>query len=429
MTAFEAPSVSHRAELADPVAASPSLRPLVTGHKTPPLPGASQSTGPQPVTERVPSFARWLREQGLPVGPAEQQAMLQATLALGSTHARANEAAWRAIACGNARHWRQWPDLFEQYWYPQRVKGTVKVSGSTRPRRDLRQAVAQMQESMADTAAAKPGSASAQMAADHAGGEGTQDGIAPRAMGGASQVEALHDRSQQMWMPQDLQALQKLAQEIYSKLRPRPTRRWQLHPAGDRLAFRTTLRRSVAFGGLPLQPAWQRPQTEPPQLFILVDVSRSMEAHAAFFLRVARAFARCAHARVFVFHVRLAEVSALMQRDNPTVQERINAVTAGFGAGTRIAANLKVFTREHARAQLGSRSRVWIFSDGFDTDEPQELEQALQGLRRHGARVTWFHPTRQRPASIAIERARACIDQFLPLANLNDLVRARHRLH
>ena len=94
---------------------------------------------------------------------------------------------------------------------------------------------------------------------------------------------------------------------------------------------------------------------EPPRLFILADVSRSMEAHAALFLRVARAFAIEAQARVFVFHTRLAEVTPLMQRDSATVQEKINAVTAGFGAGTRIAASLQDFARSHARAQLTAR--------------------------------------------------------------------------
>ena len=39
------------------------------------------------------------------------------------------------------------------------------------------------------------------------------------------------------------------------------------------------------------------------------------QAHAALFLRVARAFALEAQARVFVFHTRLAEVTPLMQRD------------------------------------------------------------------------------------------------------------------
>lgn len=382
---------------------------------------------PLPLSERLAGFAALLREHGMKIGPAEQGDMLQAALALGSLKAPALESAWRAIACSSAREWRLWPGVFEQYWLPHRIRGTVKVSGRTRPGRDLRSQISQMHE---DMAAPLPGQAPAAGSADQAGAGQAETG-APRAMAGAARTEpdALHDRSGQQWMPQELHALQQWARQIRQQLQPQPTRRWHIHPQGQRLDLRQTLRRSVAHGGLPLQPAWQKRREKPPQLFVLVDVSRSMESHAAFFLRVARALAQEAQARVFVFHVHLAEVTPLMQRDSATVQEKINAVTAGFGAGTRIAANLMDFARRHARAQLGRHARVWLLSDGFDTDEPAQLAEALQVLRGHGARMTWFHPTRQAPASLAVRQARSLVDRFIPLAGLADLVRARPLLH
>ncbi len=154
-----------------------------------------------------------------------------------------------------------------------------------------------------------------------------------------------------------------------------------------------------------------------------------MESHAALFLRVARAFALEADARVFVFHTRLAEVTSYLQRDTPAIQEKINAVTAGFGGGTRIAASLQEFARQHARAQLNRGSRVWIFSDGFDTDEPELLRASVQEVRARGARITWFHPTRQAPKALAVQRASGLIERFVPLASLADLAAARPVLH
>jgi uncharacterized protein with von Willebrand factor type A (vWA) domain len=385
------------------------------------------NTTPLPLSERLAGFAALLREHGMRVGPAEQRDMLATSLHLGSLDMDRLAGAWRAIACSNARDWRQWPAVFEQYWLPHRIKGTVKVSGQTRPRRDLRSQLQQMHEGMDGDA---PSGQAASGSADQGSSDETQATQA-RAQGGAGrgQPDALHERSAQMWMPQDLHALQLLARQIQRQLQSLPTRRWQLHARGRRLNLRATLRRSVAHGGLPLAPAWQQPRTEPPRLFILVDVSRSMESHAAFFLRVARAMAQAADARVFVFHVNLAEVTPLMRSDSATVQEKINAVTAGFGAGTRIAHNLMEFARRHARAQLGRQARVWLLSDGFDTDAPEELAQALQTLRGHGARITWFHPTRQAPASLAVRQARALVERFHPLASLADLARARPYLH
>jgi uncharacterized protein with von Willebrand factor type A (vWA) domain len=376
---------------------------------------------------RVVEFVALLREHGFTLGVQEQQAMLSVAVQLGVTRERSVAAAWRAIACQRRREWRLWPELYEGFWHPQRVRGTVKVSGQTRPRRDLRQAVSDLHAQMA-TAASPASAAQSHASADAPATSASQEPGLARAQGGASAVEALHNREGQMWWPQELGELQQLARRIHARLRPRPTRRWQPAQPGDRLDLRRTLRRSVALGGEPLGAAWQVRRTERPRLFILVDVSRSMESHAAFCLRVARAFAREAGARVFVFHTRLAEVTALMHRDSARVQEKINAVTAGFGGGTRIAACLQAFLHSDARAQLQGASRVWVCSDGFDTDAPDDLREALQALRRRGARLTWFHPTRGAPVATAFTQARACLEACLPLAGLADLRAAQFRL-
>lgn len=381
-------------------------------------------------SERLAGFAALLREHGLCVGVAEQQAMLQASLLLGSLKERPVQAAWRAIACHSHREWKLWPELFERYWHPEKLRGGVKVSGQTRPSRDLRQSVQQMHEQMAAASQPASGAGAPQTASDlPAASQNESDPGSPRAQGGASRTDPLHQRDGQMWLPQELGALQALARQITARLQPRPTRRWRTSQPGQRLDLRQTLRRSVSWGGDWLQPAWKVRRVEPPRLFILADVSRSMESHAALFLRVARAFALEAQARVFVFHVRLAEITPLMQRDSATVQEKINAVTAGFGAGTRIAASLHEFARQHARAQLGRGARVWVFSDGFDTDATDHLAEALHEVRSRGARITWFHPTRQVPAATALQRARGSIERFIPLASLADLAAARHVLH
>ena len=385
-------------------------------------------------SERLAGFAALLRDHGLTVGVSEQQAMLLAAMHFGPMQEKTLQAAWRAIACHSHREWQLWPDVYERFWHPEKLRGGVKVSGQTRPSRSLRQSVQTLHDQM--DAAKQPNTqpSGKQSAPQSAGdmpsiGQDEQDAGTPRAQGGASCTEALHQRDGQMWMPQELSALQQLARQITAKLQPRPTRRWRVAPRGQRLDLRQTLRRSVAWGGELMQPAWKVKRVEPPRLFILADVSRSMESHAALFLRVARAFALEADARVFVFHTRLAEVTPYMHRDTPAVQEKVNAVTAGFGGGTRIAASLQEFARQHARAQLNRGSRVWVFSDGFDTDGPELLTQALQEVRARGARITWFHPTRQIPAATALQRALGSIERFVPLASLADLAAARHVLH
>ncbi len=367
-------------------------------------------------------FAAHLREHGFVVGVAEQQAMVQAALVLPGAlrqPARLSEA-WRAIACHGARDWRRWPELFQRYWQPQRSTGSTRVSGRTRPPRDIRQLVQQLHDSLGE-GGTKPGAAAADTALADSPAEG--DALS-RHQGGASRTEALHDRSLHEWLPQDLSLLQQLAERIAARLRRRLTRRWHAHPQGRRLDLRHTLRRSLATGGVPMAPAWRQPRRERPRLFVLVDVSRSMETHAQLFLRIARAFVVAAQARVFVFHTRLAEVTPLLQRDSGAVQEKVNAVTAGFAGGTRIATSLADFHRVHARAQLGRRAQVWVLSDGFDADEPQRLAEELAAVRGRGARITWFHPSPAVPASAAMQAARPQVQRFVRLASLRDLASA-----
>jgi uncharacterized protein with von Willebrand factor type A (vWA) domain len=383
--------------------------------------------------QAIAGFAALLREHGMRVGVAEQQAFVQAALAVPLERSARLDAAWRAIACRDARDWRRWPELFERYWHPQRTKGTVRVSGQVRPARDMRQLVQSLHDTLDDSAPKRGADARAMDTALHppadtASADANAAGT-PRAQGGASRTDALHDRSLSEWLPQDLSQLERLAERIARRLRERLTRRWRDDPRGARLDVRRTLRASLKTGGVPITPAWRRPRREKPRVFILVDVSRSMETHAQLFLRIARAFVQAAGARVFVFHTRLAEVTPLLQRDSAAVQDKVNAVTAGFGGGTRIATSLADFVGVHARAQLGRRARVWVLSDGFDADEPQLLAEQLLRVRGRGARITWFHPNPAQPASAAMQACDGLIERFIPLHRLRDLALALPLLH
>ena len=405
-----------------------------------PLPLPAQAPQIAEPLQAIAGFVALLRDHGWPLGAAEQVAMVRAALSLplaravGSGPQRAQVgigAAWRAVACQDRRSWRQWPELFERYWLPERLQGSAKLSGQTRPLRDIRQVVQALQEQLGeqaprpgqpppmDTALQDPHDAGPPAASPAA-----QEAGSPRAQGGASRIEALHDRSLAMWLPQDLSLLEQLAERIARRLRTRLSRRWQQHTLGRRLDMRRTLRASLRTGGLPVQPVWSRVRREQPKLFILVDVSRSMETHAQLFLRIARAFVQAIEARVFVFHTRLAEVTPLLRRDSLAVQEKINAVTAGFGGGTRIATSVADFQCLHARGQLGRQARVWLMSDGFDADPPQRLAEELSRLRGHGARLIWFHPSLQRPASQAVQQALPLVSRFVRLNSLRDLAAA-----
>jgi uncharacterized protein with von Willebrand factor type A (vWA) domain len=372
--------------------------------------------------QAIAGFAAYLRESGLSVGVAEQHAMVRATLALPPPEYRRLEAGWRGIVCHDLPGWHRYPELFRAYWFAERITGQARRSGQVRPRRDLREAVAALHHSMTVDAARSAVAGDVQVDGEQPGEDGTP---AERAQGGASRTEALGQRDFAEWLPQDLGRLERIVEAIAQRLKRRLLRRQRAAVHGRRLDVRRTLRASLKTGGVPFAPAWLARRRERPRVFVLVDVSRSMETHALLFLRIARAFVDVLDARVFVFHTRLAEVTQMLARDSGRVQEKVNAVTAGFGGGTRIAASLKDFVDLHAGRTISRSSRVLILSDGFDSDPEHELALQLGRIRRRGGRIYWLHPTVQQPQSNAVMLAADLVDGFAPVYNLDSLARVR----
>ena len=156
-------------------------------------------------------------------------------------------------------------------------------------------------------------------------------------------------------------------------------------------------------------------------MYVLIDVSQSMESHAPFFLRVGRVFCQLLRARVFVFHTRIAEISSLLTRNHGRLQEKINAVTFGFGGGTKIASNLENFLKVYAGRALSSKDLVYVLSDGYDTDPAEDTVQAIRAIRQRGAKVFWLHPNKAKPESDAMLKSAHVINQFLALDSVQSL--------
>ena len=103
------------------------------------------------------------------------------------------------------------------------------------------------------------------------------------------------------------------------------------------------------------------------------------------------------------------------------MQEKINAVTFGFGGGTRIATSLHDFVTLYAKNSLATKSVVLVLSDGYDTDPPEELARVLQSISAKGAKVFWLHPSERTHFSASLELASLYVNRFIPAHNLESL--------
>ena len=383
------------------------------------LPSVTTATDPR---QRLGEFAHYLREHGFALVYAELELMARAAAALPLSQWPRIEALWRGIAAGSHKQWLKYPELHQAFWFPHKVRGVVRSSGQTRRARSLPELVQQMHSEMGNT---PPGEARPTLGMADQPGEGELEAsdAPPRAQGGASRTDAFEERDFADWMQSDMDRFEPLAEAFKRRLRTRLLRRLQSHRNSGVIHLRRSLRGALSTGGELVKLHHVRRQRRQPRVVALVDVSRSMEVHAQFFLRLTRAFVEVMDARAFVFHTRLAEVTPLMKRRSERVQEKINAVTFGFGGGTRIASCLHEALHQHLGRSLGRGDLFMVFSDGFDTDAPEALAEVLAQVRARGARVCWLHPTVQVPQSAAMTLAAPHVTRFMPAHNLASLAR------
>lgn len=353
------------------------------------------------VAARLGGFPAFLRANGFAVGGGDAVDVMTVAQRVGVLDAGLLRFSLRALLCGRADEWRRFDELFDAWFLPP--------NRWQRPQR--REAAGGLQDGLPRESQ----------------GDGTEadDGDALRPRRAASRHEALHSADFRSLTERehalDIEALMRRFARQLKRIRLRREARAR---RGRRLDLPATIRRSVASGGVPFELAFKDRRRVRPRLVLLIDVSRSMALYSFFYLRLARALAaELADVHSFIFHTRITGVSeALADPDPWRAQERLHLLAQGWGGGTRIGESLSQFNREHAARLVHSRTAVLIFSDGYDTGEPQRLSDALAQLRRRARRIVWLNPLGGRsdyaPVSQGMQAALPHLDLFSPAGDL-----------
>jgi uncharacterized protein with von Willebrand factor type A (vWA) domain len=371
---------------------------------------------PDRLRRRVAGFQAFLRAHGFQAGIPEAMDALKLAHCVDITDRRRLRAGLQSLFCSGQGDWRRFDELFDAYWLPpnRSVLRESRAAGDgpgrtadqeNRPPRGLLSDVRQ------------GGGDAARVAGDDA------------AQGGASSAESLERRDFRLLMrDDDLEAVEHLVDRLARQMRRRMIRRQQIAAAGRRLHLRRTLRNSLQFGGTPLELSYRRRRRKPPQLVMLLDVSRSMSVYTYMLLRFTRAIV-CGFKRAdaFVFHTQLVAVTdALKERNPERMRDRLMLLSAGWSGGTRIGESLRTFNEKYAAPLVGRRSIVAIVSDGFDTGDPALLSAEMQRLRSRARRVIWLNPLLGRmgyePTSAGISAALPWVDLLAPAHNLESLL-------
>jgi uncharacterized protein len=184
-------------------------------------------------------------------------------------------------------------------------------------------------------------------------------------------------------------AIQPLARRLAARLAK--TRR----AAPGRLDFRHTIRRSLAYGGVPLEPVIRGRRRSLPEIVVLADVSRSVADFSRFTLQLVYALSsQLGKVRSFVFVDAIEEVTEQL-RDRAGMADAMRALGTSAGI-TRFDGHSDYghafadFWRRWG-AEVTPRTTLIVLGDARNNYHASQ-SWVLGELRRRARRVYWLNP-------------------------------------
>ncbi len=203
-------------------------------------------------------------------------------------------------------------------------------------------------------------------------------------------------------------------------LATRPSRRRVRDPSGRIVDPRGMLRHSLRYGGIPIEFRWKSRRVARTRLLLFCDVSRSMDAYAAFFLRFSAAvLRRLWRVEAFLFANDIVRVG---DRWADQAWRELTVGVPACGGGTQIGKCLQRFLDAYDASLLGSGTIVLILSDGLDTGDPMLIERAMDRLRRRAHAIIWLNPLLHlegyEPRAAGMAAALKYVDVFAPVHDM-----------
>ena len=362
----------------------------------------------------IVDFCRFAAEHGIPAGVKETLHCLRAVDAVGIADRAKVKYALRAILCSSKDDWDAFDDIFETFW-GRRIALAPRPDAEKQPRPGP---PTQQSGSLELVGLARQGQA--------------QDGEG-KAVTGATAMEPLRRIDFSQISQDDLPELERLAVRLLRRMALRLSRRLKTNERRGPVDLRRTIHRNISRGGDPVYLSHKGKRKARARLVLLLDVSGSMNAYSLFLARFAYALAR--HFRrvnTFLFSTRLLDVTAAFRKDHLSqVLAELSQESTGWSGGTKIGESLHDFN-QRAGKLLSRDTLVLIFSDGWDTGEPELMARELSAIRRRSRQIVWLNPLLgmkdYQPLTRAMSAALPHIDVFTAAHNLESLLALEHLL-
>lgn len=374
------------------------------------------------VSERMSGFVAHLRYNGYQAGVAETEATLNALQLIDIQEQQQVRLLCKAVCAKDKQSFDQFDELFNSYWFNRGREraGTsaVQTKGVDSQQQPYRPGIEEQDTPTGSGSADQPDSSDEEGEADHQG-EGRL--IASK----ITNRERTDFR--ELVTPESLQQAEKMAYLIAKAIRDRRSRRFRAAKRSDKLHLRKTIRDSVKYGGVPMKLHCQNHPDRPVKIVALLDVSGSMTVYARVFLSFVKGLISCdTHADAYLFHTKLVRIGdALRDHDTMRAMNRLSLMAQGFGGGTKIGSNLTLFNDQYAKTCVDGRTVVIIMSDGYDTDPPHIMAEALERLAKRNCKIIWLNPLKgwkdYAPVAQGMAAAMPWLDHFAAANTLESL--------
>lgn len=193
---------------------------------------------------------------------------------------------------------------------------------------------------------------------------------------------------------EELERIEQVVGPLARKLATRLAQRRRRGRRG-RLDVRRTIRRSLAHGGVLLEPTFKPPRISKPELVLLCDVSGSMATFARFTMQLTFALAnQFSRVRTFAFIDGIDEVTDYFGTSNDFAESMLH-----MAAGAQLVwqdghsdygSALERFEEEYAGA-VSARSTVIITGDARNNYRPNRAE-ILESIAHRARSLFWLNP-------------------------------------
>ncbi|PCH85442.1 MAG: hypothetical protein COB26_03900 [Piscirickettsiaceae bacterium] len=362
-------------------------------------------------TSRLIGFVHFLRDTGFNIGVRE---ILDVLTSLGRdalTDKKQTKNILRALSCHSRLEWQQFELLFDLYWQSKKIDdGTTdeqipkdlhhippsnKLTGFSGSSHE----VPDLLKDMSDKTSV---------------GAGKQNTFSKADFRFLKNHKAMHE-------------IERLAEQLALKLNKRLSYQYVIKPHGTKIDIRQTIRRNLSHGGQPLKLFYRNRRKKPIHLVILHDVSHSMTWNNPLLFRFARGLIRAFKtSEVFAFHTQLFNVTKFYREPSiEKMRRQLEERNHLWMGGTCIAESIHEFNTKHASTTLNSKTVLIIISDGFDTNEPEQLADELKQIKQTAKKIIWLNPMLGRegynPNKGSMQLAMQYIDKHAPAHSLDSL--------